>query len=228
MTNLLKLNDLRIKLDQLAEKIISKLKDRSRYKLNPNVYTPGKARVIKNKISLFEYALKAKEEYYAKLGRYDFPDQEPITKNLSYLNINKKLNKYRIPKVKLNLYGKIIGFYINSLKKFCKKGNDSWTYGETADCDAEIIETLHERINLGKFVAKSKLKKNPLLINLKGKKLEKALRNMKREKEVVLNARKMAKKYDFNEKVAEKYFKWIIQETLNVEIAYIGGKNGNI
>jgi len=227
MTNLFKLDDLRIKLDQLAEKIISKLKDRSRYKLNPDVYTPGKARILKKNVSLFEYALKAKEKYYAKLGRYDFPDQEPITKNLPCSNIKRKLNNYMIPEVKLNLYGKIIGFYINSLKEFCKKGNDLWTQGETADCDAEIIETLHERINLGKFVAESKLKKNPSLINLKGEKLEKALRNEKREKEVILNARKMAKKYDFNEKVAEKYFKWIIQETLNVEIAYMRSKNGN-
>ncbi len=48
-----------------------------------------------------------------------------------------------------------------------------------------------------------------------------ALRNKKREREVISNARNMAKKYIINENVIEQIFRGIIEQTTYVELRYI-------
>ncbi len=204
------LKEVRIKLDQLADKLISRLKDRSRYKLNEPVYKKKKG------VSFFEHSLKGLEKYHASLGRYDFEDQFPII-----LKQTKKKTK-AIKNVKIDIANEIIKFYLKSLNDFCEKGKDPSTFGETVYCDADIIELLHERINLGRYVAQAKIEKNPELKKIKNKKeLEEALRNRQREKEVIKKSKEIAKKYHFSPVVAGKYFKWIIETTIKLEVEYI-------
>lgn len=88
--------------------------------------------------------------------------------------------------------------------------------------DVKILQLLKKRINLGKYVAKAKLKENPNLEKIKNEKeLEKKLRVPKREKEVLERAKKLAKKYKLDPKVIENLFKWLIKETLKVEVKEI-------
>jgi len=267
----LNLEELRIKLNQLTERIISRLKDRSRYKLNAKIYQKN-ALPIKNRknISFFKFALEGLENYHASLGRYKFPDQYPISQPRLITTIKRKIPFSAIIKVKIDFCEEIIKFYLNSLKKFCPLGNDSSTYGETVYCDADIVELLNERINLGRFVAQSKLKAEFFLEKIsaeggsasggKNKKqlapivkqgllrsfagfnevkmirafkirppwsnghdatLEKKLRNLKREREIIKKAKEIARKYTFPLKITEEYFKWIIKETIKIEIEYL-------
>ena len=220
----LNLPELRIKLDQVAERIISRLKDRSRYKLNKKIYIKD-AISIKNRrnISFLEFALEGLEKYHDTLGRYNFPDQQPIiSKPFSRPPVKRIIPQTPIVKVKINIGKEIIRFYINSLKELCKPGDDPTTYGETAYCDADIIQLLNERINLGKYVAQAKLIFNPSLKGIKNrKKLEKKLRNLGREKEVFKKVKIITKRYGLNPKKVEKFFKWIIKETTKIEIEYL-------
>lgn len=224
------LNKLRIKLDQMAERIISRLKDRSRYKLNKKVYQKDAIK-IKNHhgISFFEFALLGLEKYHASLGRYKFPDQYPIFSYHFPSQTKRKVPLSPIAKVKIDLSKDIINYYLGSLKKFCPFGDDPGTYGETVYCDTDLCELLNERINLGRYVAHSKLQKGLFLKDIKSKKeLEQRLRNLKREREVIVKARKIAQRYNFPSKVAEEYFCWIIQKTTEVEIDYLIKTNPQI
>jgi len=222
------------------------LKDRSRYKLNAKVYQKN-ALPIKNRknISFFEFALEGLENYHASLGRYKFPDQHPIFHPCLTTAVKREIPYSLVVKVKIDFGKEIIKFYLNSLKEFCPPGNDSSTYGKTVYCDADIIELLNERINLGRFVAQSKLKTRFFLEKIKPphqkfwcgkgqtptpmhwcggknrKQLEKKLRNLKREREVIKKAKEIARKYAFPPKIAEEYFKWIVKETIKIEIEYL-------
>ena len=219
----LNLKELRIKLDQLTERIISRLKDRSRCKLNAKVYQKN-VLPIKNRknISFFEFALEGLENYHASLGRYKFPDQYPIFHPRLMTAVKRKIPFSPVVKVKIDFSKEIIKFHLNSLKKFCALGDDSSVYGETVYCDADIIELLNERINLGRFIAQVKLKNGFLLQGIKSKKqLEKRLRNLKREKEIIKKVKEIARKYTFPTKITEEYFRWIIKETIKIEIEYL-------
>ena len=216
------LKELRIKLDQMTERIISRLKDRSRYKLNRKVYQRGGV-LIKNKkdLSFFEFALWGLEKYHALLGRYQFPDQYPIFSYSFSSMVKRKVPSSPIIKVKIDLGKEIIDYYLASLEEFCPPGDDPSTYGETVYCDADICELLHERINLGRYVAQTKLTQLNLNKIKNKRELEESLRNLKREKEVIKKAQEIAKRYHFPSRVARKYFSWIIKETIKVEIEYL-------
>lgn len=219
----LNLSELRIRLDQIIERIISRLKDRSRYKLNKKIYIKN-AIPIKNRknISFLEFALEGLEKYHATLGRYNFPDQHPIIiKPFFRSPVKRIIPEAPIAKVKITTGKEIIRFYINFLKKFCTAGEEETTYGETAYCDADIIQFLNERINLGRYIAQAKLELRPPLKEIKDrKKLEKKLRSLGREKEVIKKVKVIANRYKLNSQIAEKFFKWIIKQTIKVEIEY--------
>ncbi len=218
----LKLDQLRTKLDQMNEKIISRLVDRSRYKLNHRIYKKD-AIFIRDRhgISFLEFALEGLENYHSLLGRYNFPDQYPIIINPKESSVKKIVTQWSIPRVKIDIGKDIIKFYTDSLKGFCLVGEDQTTYGETAYCDADIIQLLNERINLGRYVAETKLRSGFLEKKGAEKNLISKLRDPKREKELIKKVQQIAIRYGLNPKVAGKYFKWIIGETLKIEVSYL-------
>ena len=73
------LSEIRLRLDQMTERILGRLKDRSRFPQNPAVYLPdGVALAGRDGISFLEYALEGLEAFHATLGRYEYPDQYPL------------------------------------------------------------------------------------------------------------------------------------------------------
>src|SRR5215216_4313965 len=70
------LSDLRVRLDQANERIVSRLKDRSRLPVNEQVYLPDKMPLdgMEGK-SFLEYALIGLESYQDSLGRFSSADQ---------------------------------------------------------------------------------------------------------------------------------------------------------
>lgn len=224
------LSGLRLKLDTMTEKIIVRFKERSGYKLNKNVYATGQDSLIhgpdNDGKSFFEFSLENIEKYHAKLGRYLYPDQHMLMtdrKNLPHSIAHRVVGIPAIPKVKINVRDDLVPFYLNFIKDICEDDDDPSTYGETVYCDADLVQLLNERINLGRYVANAKLKKEPSiqLIWNDANALREKLTHLKREGEVVLGFTALASKFDFNTNAAEKLARWVIDETIGVEIKYL-------
>ncbi len=218
------LNDLRTKINQMTERIVSRLKDRSRYVLNGAVYRcdaiPIEGRIG---VSFFEFALEQFEQYHASLGRYKFPDQHRLTNISFHSPVQRWFPPSSIKQVDIELKDEIISFYTIMLKDLCREGEDPTTYGETVYCDADLIVLLHERINMGRFIAESKFQTDPSFNTVVENRdaLRTRLRKPKREQTVINNARKISLNYDLNPDVVERCFRWLITKTLEVEIDYL-------
>jgi monofunctional chorismate mutase len=225
MPSNLELMDLRTKLNQMTERIVSRLKDRSRYALNTSVYRIDEIPIEgRTGISFFEFALEQLEQYHAALGRYRFPDQYRLTNISPHTPVQRELvPTSSIQQVDIELKDEIITYYLTLLHDLCEEGDDPTTYGETVYCDADLIVLLHERINLGRFVAESKLQSDASLqiIAKSQNALRTRLRKPQREQTVIANARKIALSYNLNQDVVEHCFRWLITKTLEVEINYL-------
>jgi monofunctional chorismate mutase len=230
MPSKLELTDLRTKLNQMTERIVSRLKDRSRYALNASVYRcdeiPIEGRIG---LSFFEFALEQLEQYHASLGRYRFPDQYRLTNISPHSPVQRGIPPSPIRQVDIELKDKIITYYLTLLKDLCNEGDDPTTYGETVYCDADLIVLLHERINIGRFVAESKFQTDTSLRAIAETQdtLRARLKKPKREQIVIENARKIAFSYDLNQDVVERCFRWLITKTLEVEIDYLQQRFSN-
>lgn len=209
----------------MNEIIVSRLKDRSRFKLNRSLYIPGAIPIAeRNDISFLEFALEGLEAYHASLGRYDYPDQYPVfSKILPKSPVKREIPQTPISTVDISLRDDLIGFYISILPELCPSGDDPPSYGETVYLDADILQHLHERINVGRYVAESKLKSNPPIQNTIGNttSLMTQLKDPEREKAVINQVKETALKYELNSHLIEKVFRWTIDETLKVEIDYL-------
>ena len=225
MPSNLELTDLRTKLNQMTERIVSRLKDRSRYALNASVYRIGEIPIDgRTGISFFEFALEQLEQYHAALGRYRFPDQYRLTNISPHTPVQRaRVPSSPIQQVDIELKDAIITYYLALLQDLCEDSDDPTTYGETVYCDADLIVLLHERINLGRFVAESKFQTDTSLQALATSQdaLRARLRKPKREQTVITNARKIASRYNLNQDVIERCFRWLISKTLEVEIHYL-------
>lgn len=222
-----RLDDLRVKLDQMTDRIISRLKDRSRFLQNLRIYKPGGIKLKGSKsISFLEFALKGLENYHASLGRFDYPDQIPLVLGKAKSSAVREIPLTAVSEVSISVKEDLLKFYIPLIKKLCKPGEDATTFGETVYCDADLLELLNERINLGRFIAESKLKSDKSISKAVGDRatLIKRLRDRTRENKVVENARKIAARYGLNCRVVEKLFKWIVEKTTKVEEEYLKRK----
>ena len=224
MHSKINLNDLRTKINQMTERIVSRLKDRSRYVLNDAVYRRDAIPIEgRTGISFFEFALEQLEKYHASLGRYKFPDQHQLTNITLHSPVQRWSPPSPVRQVDIELKDEIIAFYLILLGDLCQEGDDPTTYGETVYCDADLIVLLHERINIGRFVAESKFQSDPSFSAVVENRdaLRTRLRQPKREQTVIDNARKIALNYDLNPDVVERCFRWVITKTLEVEIDYL-------
>lgn len=224
MYSKLNLHDLRTKINQMTERIVSRLKDRSRYVLNDAVYRRDAIPIEgRTGISFFEFALEQLEKYHASLGRYKFPDQHQLTTIALHSPVQRWSPPSPVRQVDIELTDEITVFYSRLLRDLCREGDDPTTYGETVYCDADLIVLLHERINIGRFVAESKFQTDPSFSTVVENRdaLHARLRQPKREQTVIDNARKIALNYDLNPDVVERCFRWLITKTLEVEIAYL-------
>lgn len=217
------LADLRIKLDQMTEQIVSGLKHRSKFLLNEKVFTQkffgGK--------TWFLYRLKAEQNVDAEFGRYLYSNQHPFIFSLEGLSkpkIARHAPKLGLKRIRIDLSEEIICAYREVLKEICENREEGDNYGSTAKLDVENILLYNERIlGIGEQVAAYKLRQNPEIKKIKSKeKIRKLLVVPKRECEVLERARKIASKYEIkNPKAVVKFVKKIINLTTEAEIRYV-------
>jgi hypothetical protein len=217
------LSDIRIRLDQKAEEIISGLKDRSRYPLNEGVFLEE----FKDGKTWFEHRLFLDQCADSEFGRYEFDDQHPLLFSRNELTtIHKKRNppKSDLLGIDIDMFQKILEFYKEIVSRICKPGENPSTYGETAKRDVLNILCLYERIcGIGPYVAQSKIQKAPSLLEMEDQKeIQEKLTYLKREEEVMTKGEKIAERYELpNPEVGRDIFRKIIDLTLEVEIKYI-------
>ena len=223
---MMNLEDLRVRLDQMSERVVSRLKDRSRMPLNQPIYTPD-AVPIKGRsgTSFLQFAIEGLEVYHASLGRYEYRDQHPILGvALPESSIARKDTTTELSCEEIEISDDILAFYQTIPHELCKKGDEPKTYGETVYIDADLIELMHERINtIGRYVAQSKFDSNPDILKTVGNDelVKDALQNVKREDAVVEKAKETAVKYNLDTKVTERVFRWLIKETVDIEVTYL-------
>lgn len=221
--NLVDINDLRVKIDQTNDKIISNLKNRSRYPLNKKVFDLE----FYGGLTWVEYRLKKEQDLDSIFGRYMYYDQQPVLfskKELAKSKVKIKNIKGAKP-VYVDYSKRLINLYKNLILQICDDKNERIDlYGETTKLDVENIITLNERtVGIGGQVAAYKMSKFPELKNMIDEKLIlKKIVNKEREKIVINSMIKTAKKYEIKNITAIKEFgRELINITRDVEIQFI-------
>jgi chorismate mutase len=221
------LGELRVRLDQMTERIVSRLKDRSRFVLNQAVYTPGAVEIAgRAGISFLEFSIEGLEAYHASLGRFDYPDQYPVSGvNLPASPVRRTGSRPSVDRRTISIRDDLLAFYLDVLPRLCPPGDDPSNYGETVYVDADLLQLLHERINVGRYVAEAKLRSDPSVAASRHDPdlLASKLRDSGREEALIAVVRATAERYALDPDVVEQIFRWIIDETLRVEVAYLQG-----
>ncbi len=229
----MELKNLREKLDTTNQRIIAKLKDRSRFPLNAAVYVPDAVHIKgRSGLSLLDFALEGIEIYHSSLGRYDYHDQYPVfSRNLPGSLVERVTPPTPLQQVQITVSTDLLEFYQKMLPRLCKPTDDPTTYGETAYVDADILQLVHERINsIGRYVAQVKLDGNKGICSdhPDAEKIKSILRDAKREEEVIEKARRLATTYDLNPDLTQEVVRWVIDKTLEVEVKYIQRLDGKV
>ncbi len=203
-----KLVSVRAEIDTLTKRLVARLKDRSEFPLNPQIYKAGAVSIEGNKrVSLLEFTLESMEQHYVRVRRFEQPHQYPLIV---------EGNRGPMP-----IKDDLIKFYMRAMYRLCKVGIDS-NFRETANCDADLISMMNQRVHLGIHVAELKIKSNPEILKLDSyKEIEDMLRNKKREVEVMEHARREAIKNEVSYNVVKPIFGWLIKKTVAIEVAYI-------
>jgi chorismate mutase len=215
--------DLRIKLDQLNERFISGLKNRSRFPINKQTFNE----IFADGKTWFLYRLKKEQDIDAEFGRFLFMDQSPFIYSkheLSKPKLENKVNSQGVEQVPIDVSKKVLDIYLRMLYQVCPQQEDRATYGETTKQDVENILTLNERIvGIGEQVAGYKTQTNPDLLRIKDEEeLRKALVSHEREKEVILFTAKIAERYGLsNVEQIKDFAKEIIDLTTEVQVKRI-------
>ncbi|MCC7369054.1 MAG: chorismate mutase [Chloroflexi bacterium] len=221
------LSELRVRLDQMTERIVSRLKDRSRFALNQAVYTPGAIEIAgRSGSSFLEFSIEGLEAYHASLGRFDYPDQHPVSgANLPSSPVRRVRSEAGIEPRSISIRDNLLSFYLSVLPALCRPGDEPQNYGETVYVDADLLQLLNERINVGRFVAEAKLRNDPTVGPARhdAALLSAALRDSKREEALIGVVRATAARYELDSDIVERIFRWIIEETLRVEVVYLQG-----
>ncbi len=221
------LMEVRVRLDQMTERIVSRLKDRSRFPQNRPVYEPGSVPIIgREAISFLEFALEGLEIYHASLGRYSFPDQYPLLSALGKESpVQRTIPASSTPRVDIPITADLLAFYDDVVRQLCTPGEDPGTFGETVYVDADLLHLIHERINIGRHIAEAKFASDPALGDLLGdsESLSAALRDEAREALLLDAVAATAMRYELDPEVARAVFRWIISETLALEVWYLQG-----
>src|SRR6476661_5550135 len=110
---MLQLTELRVHLDQMTDRIVSRLKDRSRFPLNAVVYQADAVPIRgQSGISFLQFALEGLESYHSSLGRYDFPDQYPLfSEPAPSLVVTRTVSKPAITRLAISTRDELLAFY---------------------------------------------------------------------------------------------------------------------
>ena len=224
--NAIDISDLRVRIDQLNEKIISGLKTRSRFALNKETFSKefadGKTWIM--------YRLKKEQDLDSEFGRFLYYDQQPFVfpkEELESAKIQEPENKGLSP-VKVDLSSKIIDLYRTTIEQLCEASEDISTYGETTKLDVENILTLNERTAaIGEQVAGYKITQEPALLKIGDSgKIREQLIYPEREKDVREKMATIAKKYEIKDiEMIKDFAQKLIEITLDSEVNFIMQKS---
>ncbi|MGK2965423.1 MAG: chorismate mutase [Tepidiformaceae bacterium] len=221
------LAEVRVRLDQMTGRIISRLKDRSRFPANPAVYRPDGVPIAgRSGISFLEFSLEGLENYHASLGRFAFPDQYPLLKKEHDASpAQRTIETDATPRIEISITGDLVPFYIRMVDELCAPGDDPGTFGETVYVDADLLNLIHERINIGRHIAAAKAGSNPELEAIidDSDALSEALRDRAREAVLLSSVEATAVRYELDPVIARRVFEWIVDETLALEVWYLQG-----
>ncbi len=216
------ISELRIKIDQLNEKLISGLKTRSRFPLNKTIYSKefadGKTWIM--------YRLKKEQDLDSEFGRFLFYDQQPFAfkkEELEQAKIGEPKNRGLEP-IGVNLSEKIIALYQETISGLCKDEDDRSTYGEATKIDSENILTLNERTAaIGEQVAGYKITQDSsLLLLTSAEEIRLKLIYPEREEEVIAKMVAIAERYQIeNIALIKEFARKLIQITLDSEVNFI-------
>lgn len=219
------LSDLRVKLNQMNGRIVSRLKDRSRFPVNLPVYETDAVEIegVSGQ-SLLEFAIDGLEAYHSTLGRYDYPDQFPLRGNdLPDSKVKRLMEANNSQRLDIPITQDLLTFYKLFIEKHCEPGEDVDSFSQTAYVDADLTQLMHERVHIGRKVAEVKMKQDPTVIELSADKelLISKLKDQKREEDIIAKVRMLAEGYELSPEMAEDAFRWMIGETIDVEVDYI-------
>lgn len=221
------LGELRIKLDQMTERITSRFKDRSRFPQNSAIYVPDGVPIAgRSGISLFQFAVEGLESYHASLGRYEDSDQYPVIEiDLPPAGVLLPEKEQILPRIEIKSSDGLMSFYQGLVESHCAPGDDPNSYGETAYIDADLVLLMHDRVNIGRYVAEVKGRSDPSVYSAKNNTelLLSKLKDSTREEALIGKVRNTAMSYDLNPEMVTEAFRWMIDKTIDIEIAYING-----
>jgi chorismate mutase len=128
-----------------------------------------------------------------------------------------------LPHLDIKSGDSLIPFYQSLVGRYCEPGDNPDTYGETAYIDADLITIIHDRVNIGRYVAEVKGESDSSIYEIKDNDelLMAKLKDRPREESLLLKVAATAGKYDLNPAMAVDAFKWMIDKTLDIEIAYL-------
>lgn len=221
------LSVVRLRLTKMTDRILMRLHDRAGFPLNRPVYEPDAIAIPgRTGISLLDFSLEGLEAYHASLGRYEFPDQFALSPaGKPRANASRSLPPPTADhRVEIALRESLTDFYTGKvLPRLCTDASDSDTYGETAYVDADLLELLNERINVGRDIALAKIQREPDLLDVLDdeQRLKDRLVDPVREEAVIADAAAAAERYGLEGDLARFIFRWIIDRTLALEVQYL-------
>lgn len=229
------INNIRERLVELEDVILSGLNERSKYKINSDIYIHNSNQFIYNNNfegTYLDFMFKNIENVHSASGRYECFDERPYYKGLSKCIVQRNYN-YNLPQ-ELIEFSKKINFspwikiaYLNFIQELCESGTDT-NYGDTVLIDISNLQAISKRIHYGVLVMEEKYKDN---ISVYKNFLDKnddisiinELKNVDIEKHILNRIQEKAKNLDFNKpEIIVNFFKnIIIPMTIQIELEYI-------
>ncbi len=225
------LSAVRAELNNMTDRILMRLHDRSGFPLNRVVYERGGVEIVSGADQSFlELGLEGLEAYHALLGRYQYPDQHRLmSAPVPEAVVARVVAAAAAPDLGIGLRDELVPYYIDEiLPRLCAPGEDASTFGETVYVDADTLELLNERIHVGRKVAQAKIASQPELMDLVDTPavLIDRLRDRTREEEVLADVERRAGRYEVDEGLARTVFAWVIERTIELEVTYLRGMRG--
>ena len=234
------LDTIRSHLIRQEETIIFALIERAQWLRNPRIYEPGGLEIPEPAMSFFDYFLRETERLHARVRRYSSPDEHPFFDDLPEPVLAPMDFTPSIRENAVNHNAIIRRVYLEEMLPLVCEAGDDGNYGSAATCDVNVVQALSKRIHYGKFVAEAKLRGDRegymKLINAGDREgVAELLRNRAVEarilKRVALKAATFGQDIDERpsgdclkvdpEAIVTIYQRWIIPQTIAVEVDYL-------
>ncbi len=216
-------------LDILASEIVIALRKRTRFARNEAVYAPGLVRTSPE-VSLLEHVLARTERIHGELGRYTYASQDAFTDVTGIAPVIVRAPPANpIDPAHMDTGARVLERYLGSVRRACRDASEPDTYGETVTADVAALLAILERINLGKYVAESKLAERPDAFRATAGERDAILAlivRADREAMVLELAERLAGHYELEPALAVEVFAWMIELTKDVEVLYIRRRLG--